>query len=92
MPTQITQTEFNGRTQLRVKGEMLRDDAILIERLTDGLRNGSRSPVIVDIADLDFLDSESAQILRRLESEKLIEIEGMAIFLQAAVNSAERNS
>jgi len=92
MPTQITQTEINGKTHLRVEGEMLRDDAILIERITDGLRNANEAAVTVDIADLDFLDSESAQILRRLESEERIEIEGMEIFLQAAINSAERNS
>ncbi len=91
MPTQITQTEINGRTQLRVEGELMLEDAILIERLTNGLRNGGGSAVIVDIADLDFLDSESGQILHRLESENSIEIEGMEIFLQSAVNSAERN-
>jgi len=92
MPTQITQRESEGKTYLQVEGEMLVDDAILVERLATGLREDSGTEVTVDLADLDFLDSDSASVLKRLSSNPGISIEGLEIFLQAAIDSAERNA
>ena len=92
MPTQITQRESNGRTYLQVEGDMLLDDALLLERIADDIREDSGGHVTVDLADLDFLDSDSASILRRLDSKNGISIEGLEIFLQSAINSAERGS
>ena len=46
----------------------------------------------VDLADLDFLDSDSAPILKRLETKTGISIEGLEIFLQSAIDAAERNA
>lgn len=92
MPTQITQRESNGRTYLQVEGDMLIDDAILLERIADEIHADSGVHVTVDLADLDFLDSESASVLKRLQSKEGISIEGLEIFLQSAINAAERNS
>ena len=91
MPTQITQRESNGRTYLRVEGDMLIDDAILLERIAAEIQEDSGAPVTVDLADLDFLDSESAPVLKRLESKPGISIEGLEIFLQSAIDAAERS-
>lgn len=92
MPTHITQTDIDGRTILRVEGDMLRDDATLLEKIALGMQEENGGTIVIDLADLDFLDSESAAILRRLQYEHGFEIQGMEIFLQSAVNSAERNS
>jgi len=92
MPTQITQRESDGRTYLQVEGDMLLDDALLIERLTDQIREESGSHVTVDLADLDFLDSDSASILKRLETKSGVSIEGLEIFLQSAIDAVERNA
>ena len=90
MPTQITQRESDGKTYLQVEGDMLIDDAILLERIASDIHEDSGSHVTVDLADLDFLDSESASILKRLESKNGISIEGLEIFLQSAIDAAER--
>ncbi|MGB7070731.1 MAG: hypothetical protein WBD22_14655 [Pyrinomonadaceae bacterium] len=89
MATQITQSENpeTGRTEFRIEGEMTLDDAVLIERLTADLPKNS---VSFDVADLDIMDSDSAAILKRLADERGFSIEGMEIFLQNAVNEAER--
>ncbi len=92
MPTQITQRESNGRIYLQVEGEMLIDDAVLLERIADEIRADSGLHVTVDLADLDFLDSESASVLKRLQGKDGISIEGLEIFLQSAINAAERNA
>lgn len=95
MATQITQIDppDGQRTILRVEGEMLLDDAVLIEKLVKCLADDAgEKKTVVDLADLDFLDSEAASILKRLEDTHQCEIEGVEIFLQSAVDMAERAS
>jgi anti-anti-sigma regulatory factor len=92
MPTNITQTiNDDGRVVLRVEGDMMLDDALVLEKIAIEMRADQGSDVTVDVADLDFMDSESASVLKRLGLEHGIGIEGMEIFLQSAVDSAERN-
>jgi len=90
MATQITQSDSNGRAYYRVEGEMLRDDALLLERIVGSDTSGKT--IVLDLADLDFLDSEAAQILRRLETENGVLLEGTEVFLQSAIDLAERSS
>jgi anti-anti-sigma regulatory factor len=92
MPTKITQIEDaeRGRTILRVEGEMMYDDAVLLEKIALGMREQNGANLTLDFADLDFLDSESAPILRRLEREHGFEISGIEIFLQTIVNETEK--
>lgn len=94
MPTHITQDQNpeTGLTVLKVKGEMHLEDAVLLERLANNLTSETGKSTVIDLADLDFLDSESAAVLKRLADNKTIVIEGMEIFLQTAVNEAERKS
>ena len=92
MATQITQIDLpdRRRTILRVEGEMVHEDAILLEKLVNCFTGESGNTIVIDLADLDFLDSEAASVLKRLEDEKGCEIEGVEIFLQSAVDMAER--
>jgi anti-anti-sigma regulatory factor len=92
MPTQITQRESEGRTYLQVEGDMLVEDALLLERIASELQENTGAHITVDLADLDFLDSDSASVLKRLDSKPGISIEGLEIFLQSAIDSAERSA
>ena len=91
MPTNITQIEDEERkrTVLRVAGSLTVEDAVLLEKIALGMRENSGRKLTIDLADLHFLDSESAPILRRLEREHKIEIEGLMIFLQKAIEETE---
>lgn len=93
MPTNIIQTvdENEGRVILRIDGDMMLDDALLLEKIAIGMRSDQAYEVSIDLADLDFMDSDSAPVLKRLEREHGFRIEGMEIFLQSAIDSAERN-
>lgn len=71
---------------------MLLDDAVLLEKLVNCISDDGDDKIVIDLADLDFLDSDAASILKRLEDEKGCEIEGVEIFLQSAVDMAERAS
>ena len=93
MATHITQIDDpeTGTTILRVAGEMLRDDALLLERIASGVHSELETAITLDLADLDFLDSEAAAVLKRMEDERGFKLDGMETFLQTAVNDVEKN-
>lgn len=94
MATQIEQIDdaVHLRTTLRVEGEMLGDDARLLESICLEIRAVSGHNVVIDLADLDLLDSEAAPVLRRLDSLDGFSIQGMEIFLQTIVKEVERHA
>jgi anti-anti-sigma regulatory factor len=93
MPTTLTEIEDveRGKTVLRVEGSLMHDDAIFLEKIALDLRSARGKNITLDLADLDFLDSESAPILKRIERVHGFEIEGMEFFLQSMIDEAERN-
>ena len=94
MPTNIIQTvdEADGRMILRVEGDMLLEDALLLEKIAVEMQTDQELGLTIDLADLDFLDSDAAQVLRRLETENNVRLEGTEIFLQTAIDLAERTA
>lgn len=94
MPTNITESvqSETGKMVLRVEGDLMLADALLLERIAGGIVDEQDKDVLIDLADLDFLDSESAAVLKRLTESDRIEINGIEIFLQSAIDLAERRS
>ena len=94
MPTQITQVDDTGRrvTIFRVDGDMYREDAELLGKIARQSQSESGNSIMIDLADLDFLDSESAPVLKSLEKDHGFEIVGTEIFLQSVVNAVERQN
>ena len=92
MPTNLTQVEDTerGKTILRVEGSLTFEDAALLEKIALEMRAETGKNLTLDLADLHFLDSESAPVLRRMTREHGFEIEGVEIFLQSIVNETER--
>ena len=93
MATQITQIDHpeRNRTILRVEGDMLCDDARLIEKIAHCASTETGHQITIDLADLDYMDSEAASVLRQMMERNGFEIEGVEIFLQSAVDMAERS-
>jgi len=92
MPTTVTQVEDTerGKMMLRVEGSLTYEDAILLEKISLGMRAKLNRNLTLDLADLHFLDSESAPVIKRMEREHGFEIEGLQIFLQKVVEETER--
>lgn len=92
MATQITQIDQpeRNRTVLRVEGDMLSDDARLIEKIADCMALETGHSISIDLADLSFMDSDAASVLRKMTERNGVEIEGVELFLQSAVDMAER--
>lgn len=91
MPTNITQIEDRrrGKTILRIDGSMTLTDAVLLEKIALDMRERLGKNLTIDLADLHFMDSESAPVLKRLEREHEFEIEGIEYFLQKIVSEVE---
>ena len=91
MPTTFTELEDEerGKTILRVEGSLMLEDAVLLEKIALDLRAARGTNITFDLSDLDFLDSDSAPILKKLVGEHGFEIEGIEYFLQTVVNDAE---
>ncbi|HSK70374.1 MAG TPA: hypothetical protein VK892_01675 [Pyrinomonadaceae bacterium] len=92
MPTQITQVEDTerGKSILRVEGTMTEQDAVLLEKIALEIREQIGQNLTLDLADLDFLDSDSGSILKRMEREHGFELEGIEFFLQKAVDETNK--
>ena len=71
MPTRITQTgcQAGATLRLKVEGALTLADAELLEAICNELCEQSRSGIHVDLADITFLDSESASVLCRLKGQ-----------------------
>jgi len=94
MPTNIVQIEDaeNDKTILRVDGEMTRTDAEVLEKIALEMRREIGKNLTIDLADLHFLDSDGAPVLKRMADEHGFEIEGLLIFLQRAVEENEKRN
>lgn len=93
MTTRITQLEgraAGGRTLVRVEGSLGLADAELLEQVCADLKARSGAAVTVDLADISFLDSESASVLARLRREQEVTLEGVHLFVQQVIEIAER--
>ncbi len=92
MATHITQIDDvqNQRTVLRIDGEMHRDDAEVLEKIAGQIRSDSNTTIVIDLAELDLMDSDAAPILRRLRDRDGFHLEGIEAFVQTAVNESER--
>jgi len=94
MPTNIQQIEDieRGKMILRVEGEMTRTDAELLEKIALEMRRETGKNLTIDLADLHFLDSDGAPVLKRMADEHGFEIEGLLVFLQRAVEENEKRN
>ncbi len=76
---------------MRVEGSLTYEDAVLLEKIVLNIRDNNKKDIMIDLADVHFLDSESAPILTRIEHQHGFEIVGIEIFLQTIVNEAEKH-
>jgi anti-anti-sigma factor len=93
MPTQIKQIDDDAsdRTILRVSGSLTMADAELIQRLCSDLYSESERHIVIDLAEVDFLDSDSASVLSSLREMYGVELEGVHLLVQNAIDIAERS-
>ncbi len=94
MPTRITEvtTPDTAHTTLRVEGTLRLEDAALLAQICSEVKQRSgQQRITLDLADLCFLDSDSAHLLCRLRAEQNVTFEGLHLFIQRVIEMAEQN-
>ena len=76
-------------TVLKVEGSLYLRDAELLESICRDVGEQTGNSVILDLADLSFLDSESASVLCRLKREQNISLEGLHLFIAKVIELTE---
>lgn len=91
MTTRITQVdEQAGKiTALRVEGSLRLADAELLESTYLELQSTQKTPITIDLAGTNFLDSDSASVLCRLK-RRSVELIGLHYFVQQIIQAAEK--
>ena len=93
MTTRITQIneEDDRNAILRVEGALTIEEARVLEKVCQDLRDRDRCGVRINLAGLSFLDDESASLLCRLKRLPGVEVEGAHLFIMEVIAQAERN-
>ena len=76
-------------TLLKVEGSLYLQDAELLERVCRDIGEQTGGHLILDLADLSFLDSESASVLCRLKREQDVSLEGLHLFIAKVIELTE---
>lgn len=101
MPLRITQQDsansshetserpIDGETLLKVEGSLYLEDAELLEKICRDIGEQTGRRLILDLAELSFLDSESASVLCRLKREQNVTLEGLHLFIAKVIELTE---
>ena len=73
----------------KVQGSLYLEDAELLETVCCELAAESGHHITLDLADLSFLDSESASVLCRLRREQNVTLEGLHLFIAKVIELTE---
>jgi anti-anti-sigma regulatory factor len=78
-------------TVLKVEGSLYLKDAELLENICRDIGSRTQRPVALDLADLSFLDSDSASVLYRLTRDQGVRLQGLDLFIEKVVELAEES-
>ena len=76
-------------TLLKVEGTLYLQDAELLERVCRDIGQQTGKPLSLDLADISFLDSDSASVLCRLKREQNVSLEGLHLFIAKVIELTE---
>ena len=89
-PSRRTTDQCHAKgTVLKVQGSLYLEDAELLEKICQDVRSHTGTYLTLDLADLSFLDSESASVLCRLRREQHVNLEGLHLFIAKVIELTE---
>ena len=80
---------YDCETMLKVEGSLYLEDAELLEKICRDIGVQSGRHITLDLADLSFLDSDSASVLCRLRREQDVSLEGLHLFIAKVIELTE---
>ena len=91
MTTRITRIQGERASEmiLKLEGVVTTADARLLEEICDDLRRELDYAITIDMSGVNFLGSQSAEIIRRIKTMPGLSIEGAHLFVQQILESTE---
>jgi anti-anti-sigma regulatory factor len=91
MTTRITRIEGERASEmvLKLEGVLTVADAKLLEEICDDLRRELDYAITIDMSGVNFLGSQSAEIIRRLRTMPGLSIAGAHLFVQQILEATE---
>ena len=85
----VTRDGATAPTVFKVEGTLHLRDAELLEKICRDVGNQTKGPVILELAGLSYLDSDSAAVLCRMKRELNVSLEGLHLFIEKVVELTE---
>lgn len=91
MTTRITRIEGERASQmiLKLEGVLTIADAKLLEEICEDLRRDFDYEITIEMSGVNFLGTQSAEVIRRLRTMPNLSIEGAHLFVQQILESTE---
>ena len=89
MTTRITRIEGERASEmvLKLEGVLTVADARLLEEICDDLQRELAYSITIDMSGVNYLGSQSAEIIQRLRTTPGLTIEGAHLFVQQILES-----
>ena len=78
-------------TVFKVEGTLYLRDAELLEKICRDVCSQTQRPVTLELAELSYLDSDSAAVLCRLKREQNVSLEGLHLFIEKVLELTEES-
>ena len=75
----------------KVEGALHLKDAELLEGICRHVSDESGRPVIIELNDVCFVDSDSATVICRMKRENVVTIEGLNLFIKKVMELADES-
>ena len=94
MTTRITRIEKERSSEmvLKLEGVLTVADAKLLEEICDDLRRELDYSITIDLSGVNYLGSQSAEIIQRLRTRPRLTIEGAHLFVQQILESTRNGN
>jgi anti-anti-sigma regulatory factor len=94
MTTRITiiEKERSSEMVLKLEGVLTVADAKLLEEICDDLRRELDYSITIDLSGVNYLGSQSAEIIQRLRTMPRLTIEGAHLFVQQILESTRNGN
>jgi anti-anti-sigma factor len=79
------------RTILKVEGTVHLKDAELLERICRDIAAETGRKITLDLASIDFIDSDSASVLCQLKHQQDVRLEGLHLFIENVIRLADKD-
>jgi anti-anti-sigma factor len=80
------------RTVLKVEGTLHLKDAELLQRICRDVAAETGRGITLDLASIDFIDSDSASLLCHLKHQQDVRLEGLHLFIENVIRLAEKDN